>query len=61
MRFTSKNSPNGLRLENLVVMDWEPTPSKREPRLRRDVKASRGMLIRAMAIKLKNEVQVSAG
>ena len=36
----------GLRLANLVVRDWDRTPSKRDPRLRRDVKASSGMLIR---------------
>lgn len=36
----------GLRLANLDVRDWERTPSKRDPRLRREVRASRGMLIR---------------
>ena len=36
----------GLRLANLDVSDWDRTPSKRDPRLRREVKASRGILIR---------------
>ena len=36
----------GLRLANLVVRDCDRTPSKRDPRLRRDVRASSGMLIR---------------
>ena len=35
-----------MRLANLVVRDWDRTPSKRDPRLRRDVRASSGMLIR---------------
>lgn len=39
----------GLRLANLDVSDWDRTPSKRDPRLRRDVRASRGMLILDMA------------
>lgn len=39
----------GLRLANLDVKDWDRTPSKREPRLRREVKASSGMLIRDIA------------
>lgn len=38
----------GLRLANLDVRDWERTPSKRDPRFRREVRASRGMLIRDM-------------
>ena len=40
----------GLRLANLVPKDWERTPSKREPRLRREVRASMGMLIRDMIV-----------
>ena len=36
----------GLRLANLDVSDWDRTPSKRDPRLKREVKASRGILIR---------------
>ena len=36
----------GFRLANLDVSDWDRTPSKRDPRLRREVRASRGMLIR---------------
>lgn len=36
----------GLRLANLVLIDCERTPSKRDPRLRREVRASIGMLIR---------------
>lgn len=36
----------GLRLANLDVSDCDRTPSKRDPRLRREVRASRGMLIR---------------
>ena len=39
----------GLRLANLDVSDWERTPSKRDPRLRREVRASRGILIRDIA------------
>ena len=37
-----------MRLANLVVRDWDRTPSKRDPRLRREVRASSGMLIRDM-------------
>ena len=36
----------GLRLANLVLIDCERTPSKRDPRLRREVRTSIGMLIR---------------
>ena len=39
----------GLRLANLDVSDWDRTPSKRDPRLRREVRASSGMLIRDIA------------
>lgn len=39
----------GFRLANLDVSDWDRTPSKRDPRLRREVRASRGMLIRDIA------------
>ena len=39
----------GFRLANLVVSDWDRTPSKRDPRLRRDVRASSGILMRDMA------------
>ena len=39
----------GLRLANLDVSDWDRTPSKRDPKLRREVRASRGMLIRDIA------------
>lgn len=39
----------GLRLANRDVSDCDRTPSKRDPRLRREVRASRGMLIRDIA------------
>ena len=39
----------GLRLANLDVSDWDRTPSKRDPRLRREVRASSGMFIRDIA------------
>ncbi len=39
----------GLRLANLDVSDWDRTPSKRDPRFRREVSASSGILIRDMA------------
>lgn len=45
----SRNSEIGLRLANLDVSDWERTPSKRDPRLNREVRASRGMFIRDIA------------
>lgn len=32
-----------------MVRDWDRTPSRRDPRLRREVRASRGILIRDIA------------
>ena len=46
MRLISRNSDIGLRLENLVVIDCERTLSNRDPRLRREAKASSGTCMR---------------
>lgn len=42
MRLISRNSDIGLRLANLVVIDCERTLSNRDPRWRREAKASSG-------------------
>ena len=48
-RLRSKNSEIGLRLANLEVKDWDRTTSKRDPRFKREVRASSGILIRDIA------------
>lgn len=40
----------GLRLANLVLKDCDPTPSNREAKFNLEVRASRGIWMRAMAV-----------
>jgi len=42
----------GLRLANLAAIDCDRTPANLSERLRRDVRTSRGICIRAIALRL---------